>query len=88
MSQTGSSFTEELKISGEQLVEEVKRLVHEGNVRHIVVKNQANETVAEFPVSVGLAGALLLPFYAAVAAIAVVAVNYTLVITRDGEPTL
>ncbi len=48
---------EELKVTGDQLVSTVKRLVHEGNVRRIVLKNESGETFIEIPLTAGVVGA-------------------------------
>lgn len=86
MPQTNHSTTEEISITGEKLVETVKGLIHEGNVRHVVVKNAEGMTVIEIPVSVGLVGLLLAPALAAIGAIAVYAAHFTIVVTRDEPP--
>jgi uncharacterized protein DUF4342 len=62
------STTETVRGAGQELVAEVERLIHEGNVRRIVVKH-GEETVAEFPLSVGIVGALLAPVLVAVGAL-------------------
>jgi hypothetical protein len=77
-----TTFTEEIKVTGANLVEEVKRLIHEGNVNHIVIKDEAGATVTEIPLNVGIIGIALLPVLAAIAAIVVLATNYTIVVHR------
>jgi hypothetical protein len=62
-------WTETITAEGGELLEQVKRLLHEGNVRRIVIK-QGAETVAEFPLTVGVAGALVAPCLAAIGALA------------------
>ncbi|AIE86575.1 DUF4342 domain-containing protein [Fimbriimonas ginsengisoli] len=80
-----NSVTEEIKITADGLIDTVRDLIHEGNVRHIAIKDSHGKTVIEFPVSIGLVGVLLAPTLAAVAAVAVFAADYTIVVTRD-EP--
>jgi hypothetical protein len=75
---------EEFRIDGEELVVKVKELVHEGNVRRLIIKNDEGTTLIEVPLSVGLIGAALLPVWAAVGAIAAVATNCTIVVERPG----
>jgi len=75
-------FKEELKVTGEALVSTVKRLVHEGNVRRITLKNEAGETLIEIPLTVGVVGVLLIPVWAAVGAIAALAANLTIVVEK------
>ena len=55
-----STFKESFKVAAEQLVDAVKKLLHEGNVRRIVIK-QEGRTVAEFPLTVGVVGAVVAP---------------------------
>ena len=76
---------EEFKVKGDQVVTKLKELLHEGNVRHIVIKNDEGKTLIEFPVTIGLAGALLLPVWAAVGAIAAMVTNCTIEVERTGD---
>jgi hypothetical protein len=76
-------FTEEIKITADKLADTVKDLIHEGNVRHIVIKNGDGVTLLEVPVTVGLVGLLVAPAIAAIAAIAVFAADFTILVTRD-----
>ena len=79
------TWTEEFKVSGEQLVDEVKKLVHEGNVRHVIIKNEAGQQVFEIPLNIGVVGAVLIPFWVGLAAIVVIASRYTIQVVRE-EP--
>jgi len=74
--------TEEFQVTGEVLIAKVKELLHEGNVRRIIIKNEQNEVVAEFPLTAGVFGAVLLPVWAAIGAIAALAANLTIVVER------
>jgi hypothetical protein len=76
---------ESIKVTGKQLVDEFKRLVHEGNVRRVIIK-QGDNTVAEFPLTVGLVGAALAPAVAAVGAIAALVTECTIEVERRSEP--
>jgi hypothetical protein len=80
------TFTESFKVAGEQLVDAVKRLVHEGNVRRVIIKHEGN-TVVEFPLTVGVIGAVLAPVLAAVAAIAAALKECTVEVERVERPT-
>ena len=86
MSEEHKSWTEEFKVSGEELLRETEKLIQEGNVTHLVVKNEAGHTIAEFPITVGIIGAILVPILAAIAAIAVYASHFTIVVTHQGPP--
>ncbi|MCU0918379.1 MAG: DUF4342 domain-containing protein, partial [Planctomycetes bacterium] len=62
--------TEELKITGEELVATVKELVRQGNIRRITVKNREGKTLVEIPLTLGVVGTLLIPTLAALGAVA------------------
>ena len=75
------TFKESFKVAADQLVDAVKKLLHEGNVRRIVIK-QAGRTVAEFPLTVGVIGAVLAPILAAVGALAAVLTECSIEVER------
>jgi hypothetical protein len=81
----GHRWSENLKIDGDRLLGEVKRLIAEGNVRRITIK-QGDHTVAEFPLTVGVAGAVLAPWLAAVGAIAALVTDSSIVVERVDGP--
>ena len=76
---------EKHRVSGDSVSAKIKELIREGNVRHVVIKNEEGRTLIEFPVSIGLAGALLLPVWAAVGAIAAMVTQCTIEVERDDE---
>jgi hypothetical protein len=77
---------EEMKVQGEQVLGKVRELVHEGNVRRIVIENEKGQTLMEIPLTIGVVGALLLPMAAAVGALAAVVTECTIrVERRNGE---
>jgi hypothetical protein len=84
-----NTFKESFKVGADQLVDAVKKLLHEGNVRRIIIK-QGDKTVAEFPLAVGLVGAVFAPMLAAVGALAAVVTDCTIEVERvgtdDGKP--
>lgn len=73
---------EEFRVDGEQLVAKVKEILHEGNVRRIIIKNEKGETLMELPLTIGVVGALLLPVWAALGAIAALVANLTIVVEK------
>ena len=75
------TFKESFKVAGSQLVDAVKKLLHEGNVRRVIIKHETR-TIAEFPLTVGVIGAVLAPILAAVAAIATVMGECTVEVDR------
>ena len=74
--------TEECHIEGEELLAKVKELVHEGNIRRLIIRNEAGTTLVEIPLTVGLAGVALLPVWAAVGAIAALATDCSIIVER------
>ena len=80
---TSTTWTEKIDVSGGHLAAKVKELVHEGNVRRIVVKDPDGKIVIEVPVTVGVVGLLVAPSIAALGAIAAVAADYSIEIERD-----
>ena len=75
------TYKESFKVAANELVDSVKRLIHEGNVRRVVIK-QDGRTVVEFPLTVGVVGTVLAPLLAAVGAIAAVLTECTLEVER------
>jgi hypothetical protein len=74
--------TEEQRVTGEGLVARVKELVHQGNIRRIIVKNDDDHTILEIPLTVGVVGAVMLPTLVALGAIAALASHYKLVVEK------
>ena len=72
----------EFKIDGEQLLSKVKSLIHEGNIRRIIIKNENGETLIEIPLTIGAIGAVLVPALAAVGAIAALVTRCTIVVEK------
>ncbi len=79
------TFQEEIKVTGQQLVETVKKLIHEGNIRHIFIKNEKGDTLLEIPVTFATAGAILMPILAALGAIAALVTKCTIVVVKVKE---
>lgn len=79
------TYWETIRIEGDRLVEKVKQLVHEGNVRRIVVRQQ-DRSVAEFPLSVGVVGAVISPVLAAIGALAALLTDCSIEIERQSPP--
>ncbi|MFH1186212.1 MAG: DUF4342 domain-containing protein [Chloroflexota bacterium] len=74
--------TEEFKVNGEELLAKIKQLVHEGNIRRIVIKNKDGGIFMEIPLTVGVVGVLLAPTLAAVGAIAALVSEATVVVEK------
>jgi len=72
---------EEFSLSGTELLEKVKELIHEGNIRRIVIK-QDGRTVMELPLTVAAVGVVFAPVLAAVGAFAALVSNCSIVVER------
>jgi hypothetical protein len=76
---------EEFEVSGDKVVETVKRLVHEGNIRRITIKGEDGKTLIEIPLTFGVVGAVLLPVWAAIGALAALVARCTIVVEKNTE---
>lgn len=76
------TWTEEFVVAGEALLEKVKGLVHEAAVRRLVIKNEARNIHFEVPLTLGVAGIAMMPAYAALALIALLVVDCTIMVER------
>jgi hypothetical protein len=82
---TGNTRYEEFRVNGESLIAKVKEILHEGNVRRIIIKDEKGTTYIEIPLTIGVVGVLLIPVWAAVGAIAALAANFTIGVERNVE---
>ena len=78
------TYWESFKAEGEAAVDKVKALIHEGNVRRIVVQHEGR-TVAEFPLTAGIVGAVLAPVAAAIGALVALLKDCTIQVEREDE---
>ena len=76
---------EEVKLQAENLVEKVKELIHEGNVRRIIIKDEKGNTFIEIPVTVAAVAAVAAPVLAAVGTIAALVAHFTIVVERTKQ---
>jgi len=79
---TGKTRTEEFKLSGGEIINKIKELIHEGNIRRIILKDENGKTFLEIPLTVGIIGAALAPVLAAVGAIAALVSKLTIVVEK------
>ncbi|MFZ5814940.1 MAG: DUF4342 domain-containing protein [Bacillota bacterium] len=77
-------FTEELKVTGADLVDTLKKLLHEGNINRIIVRDPKGIELLNLPVNGVLVVTLLLPILTALGAVVAVAMDYTVVVERNG----
>src|SRR5947209_1197022 len=78
-------YREEFHVMGEQLLTTVEQLLHEGNVRRIIIKHDGH-TVLEIPLTIGVVGVLIAPLLAAVGAIGAAVTNCTIEVVRTEPP--
>lgn len=74
---------ESFKISGENLLKKVKELIAEGNIRKISIHDKDGKEIMNFPLTVGVAGALLAPVLAAVGAVAALVGECTITVEKE-----
>lgn len=83
--QKKSTRTEEFKVSGEDIMRKIKELIAEGNIRKISIKNKENKIIAEFPLTLGVVGGVLLPVLASIGTIIALVSECTISVEREAE---
>jgi hypothetical protein len=71
------------RVSGDKLLSKVRQIVHEGNVRRVIIKNDDGRTLIEVPLSVGVVGAVFAPVWAAIGAVAALVANCSIEVERS-----
>lgn len=74
---------ESFKVTGEELVKTVKKLIQEGNVRRIIITDKSGKEIAQFPLTIGVVGVVVAPVLAAVGAIAALIAECTITVERE-----
>ena len=82
MAQDEKSYHEYFKVTGDELLSKVKEIIKEGNARRIIIKNEKDETIMEFPLTFGAIGVVLAPIFAAVGTLAALATNCTIIVEK------
>jgi Domain of unknown function (DUF4342) len=75
-------FFEQFKVQANELADKIRDLIHEGNVRRIIIKDEHGHTFMEIPLTVATVGAVLAPVLAAVGAIATLVARFDIVVER------
>ena len=78
----GKDVKEEIKVKGEQLVSKTKEILKEGNVRKISIKDKDGNVILSIPLTIGVVGAVLAPFLAAVGAVAALVTECTISVEK------
>jgi len=73
---------EEYTVSGSNLVDRVRELLHEGNVTRVIVKDDKGKNLLEIPATVGVVGVVLAPWLVALGVIAALVTNCKIVVER------
>ena len=81
----GKTRFEEFRLNGGEILNKVKEIVHEGNVRRIILKDEHGKTFMEIPLTVGVVGAIVAPILAAVGAVAALASHLTIVVEKTED---
>jgi hypothetical protein len=76
---------EEFKLTGSEVIEKIKELIHQGNIRRIILKDDSGKAILEIPLTLGVVGAALMPVLAAVGACAALVAKLTIVVEKDEE---
>ena len=78
-------FTEEFQVDGDELLSKIKELVHAGNIRRIIIRNEKGKTLIDIPLTIGVVGVLMAPQLAAVGAIAALLSKGSIVVERVAD---
>lgn len=82
MAEKDTGTFESFRVSGKEILSKIEELIREGNARRIIIKNENDETIMEFPVTAGVIGVVIAPILAAVGALAAVLTSATIVIEK------
>jgi hypothetical protein len=73
---------QEFKVQGKELVEKVKEIIKEGNVRRIIIKNKNGKSLMEIPVTIAVVGTVFAPIFAALGAMAALISECSIVVEK------
>ncbi|HAR62179.1 MAG: hypothetical protein DKM50_03370 [Candidatus Margulisiibacteriota bacterium] len=76
------TYKEEFRVKSEQLVQKIKMLIQEGNVRKIIVKGKEGNIIMSLPLTIGVIGAVIAPMLAAIGAAAALIGECTIAVER------
>ncbi len=77
--------TEEFRVAGDEIVNKLKSILHQGNIRRIILKGEDGKTFMEIPLTVGVVGALVLPVWAAIGAAAALVSKMTIIVEKTED---
>ena len=82
MTTSNTGTTEEHTVGSNDLLDKIKQIVREGNARKITIRNEAGKSLLEIPLTIGVAGVVLIPVWVAIGTIAALAGRYTIVVEK------
>ena len=82
MTENQDANKEYFKVNGDELLSKIKEIIKEGNASRVIIKNEKDETVMEFPLVIGAVGIVLAPVFAAVGTIAALATRCTIIVEK------
>ncbi len=77
-----NEYKEEFKVSGEEVLKKVKKIIKAGNARKIIIKNENEKEIISILLNVGAVGAILVPALAAIGAVAALLTKCTIVVVK------
>jgi hypothetical protein len=84
------NWTEELTVTGQELVERIKKLVAEGNVRRLIIRKPDGDSLLEIPLTAGVvaggAVTIMAPVLAALGALAALLTEFRIEVIRTDQP--
>ena len=85
MAENKNSDKEYFRVSGDEILTKIKEIIKEGNARRIIIKNEKDEIVMEFPLTIGAIGVVLAPLFAAVGTLAALATHCTILVEKRDD---
>lgn len=82
MADDKNSYRETFKVSGDEIMSKIKEIIREGNATRIIIKNEKDQTIMEFPLTVGAIGVVLAPIFAAVGTLTALATKCTIIVEK------
>ena len=82
MTDKEKSSWESFKVNSDEILNKVKEIIKEGNARRIIIKNEKEETIMEFPLTIGAIGVVLAPMFAAIGTLAALVTNCTILVEK------
>lgn len=80
--QTKQAKTEKFQVTGDEILKKVKKLIKEGNIRRMVIKNEKGVVIMEVPVTIAVVGTVFAPILAAIGALAALLTQATIEVER------